>query len=150
MVRRAAVLALGGADGQIRLKVVSSDAEGLRARVVTGGKLSDHKGVAFPQSELRTPVLTPYLGPVVFTRTELDSEPWYPVGRLDVFPEEFATFVLGNPDVREVFCRHHADLLSPAFWQDAQRRIGEGEIVDFFPYPERLRFSSPGSTSPVS
>ena len=46
------------ADGQIRLKVVSSDAEGLRARVVTGGKLSDHKGVAFPQSELRTPVLT--------------------------------------------------------------------------------------------
>jgi isocitrate dehydrogenase kinase/phosphatase len=71
---------------------------------------------------------------------ELDSEPWYPVGRLDVFPEEFAAFVLGNPQVREAFCRHHADLLSPAFWQAAQRRVGEGEIVDFFPYPEAQRF----------
>jgi isocitrate dehydrogenase kinase/phosphatase len=71
---------------------------------------------------------------------ELDSEPWYPVGRLDVFPEEFATFVLGNTAVREAFCRRHADLLSPEFWQAAQRRVAEGQIVDFFPYPEERRF----------
>ena len=45
--------------------------------------------------------------------------------------------------VRELFMRHHADLLSPAFWQECQRRIEAGEIVDFFPYPESLRFSRP-------
>jgi isocitrate dehydrogenase kinase/phosphatase len=78
--------------------------------------------------------------PAPTPEAELDREPWYPVGSHDVFPEEFATFVLGNPDVREAFCRHHADLLSPAFWQEAQRRTADGEIVDFFPYPEERRF----------
>ena len=28
---------------------------------------------------------------------ELSGEPWYPVGPLDVFPEEFETFLLGDP-----------------------------------------------------
>ena len=41
------------------------------------------------------------------------------------------------------FMRHHADLLEPEFWQECQRRIEAGEIVDFFPYPESLRFSRP-------
>jgi isocitrate dehydrogenase kinase/phosphatase len=72
---------------------------------------------------------------------ELAAEPWYPVGRLDVFPEEFETFVLGDRRVREAFRRYHDDLLRPEFWQDAQRRVGEGEIVDFFPYAEAVRFS---------
>ncbi len=78
--------------------------------------------------------------PAPTPEAELDSEPWYRVGRLDVFPEEFETFVLGNREVREAFCRHHADLLRPEFWQDAQRRVAAGEIVDFYPYPEELRF----------
>jgi isocitrate dehydrogenase kinase/phosphatase len=72
---------------------------------------------------------------------ELGAEPWYRVGALDVFPEEFETFVLGEPGVREAFFRHHADLLRPEFWQDAQRRVAGGEIVDFFPYPEAVRFA---------
>ena len=71
---------------------------------------------------------------------ELSSEPWYGVQRSDVFPEEFATFLLGDPRLREPFLRHHADLLEPEFWQECQRHIGAGEIVDFFPYPEALRF----------
>ena len=71
---------------------------------------------------------------------ELDGEPWYGVGRYDVFPEEFATFLLGDPRLRELFLRHHAELLEPEFWQGCQRRIAAGEIVDFFPYPESLRF----------
>ena len=48
---------------------------------------------------------------------ELAAEPWYGVMRNDVFPEEFATFLLGDPRVRELFLRHHADLLEPEFWQ---------------------------------
>jgi isocitrate dehydrogenase kinase/phosphatase len=74
---------------------------------------------------------------------ELAAEPWYGVVRNDVFPEEFATFLLADPRLRELFLRHHAVLLEPEFWQDCQRRIVGGEIVDFFPYPESLRFDSP-------
>ena len=65
---------------------------------------------------------------------------WFGVGALDVFPEESAPFLLGDPVVRDAFLAEHADLLGPAFWQDAKRRVGEGEIVDFFPYPEAVRF----------
>ena len=71
---------------------------------------------------------------------ELAAEPWYAVARHDVFPEEFATFLLGDPRLRNAFLRHHAALLEPAFWQECQRRIRAGEIVDFYPYPEALRF----------
>jgi hypothetical protein len=46
------------ADGLIRLHVIASDEDGLRARVKTGGMLGDSKGVAFPQSELRAPAVT--------------------------------------------------------------------------------------------
>jgi isocitrate dehydrogenase kinase/phosphatase len=42
--------------------------------------------------------------------------------------------------VREPFLRAHADLLRPAFWQEAQRSVAAGEIVDFFPYREGVRF----------
>jgi isocitrate dehydrogenase kinase/phosphatase len=72
---------------------------------------------------------------------ELSDEPWYRVGPQDVFPEEFETFLLGNAQVRDAFLRHHADLLRPEFWQECQRRVADGQIVDFFPYPEDVRFS---------
>jgi isocitrate dehydrogenase kinase/phosphatase len=71
---------------------------------------------------------------------ELSGEVWYPVGPNDVFPEEFAPFLLGDPQVREVFLRHHGELLRPEFWHECQRQVAEGEIVDFFPYPDSMRF----------
>jgi isocitrate dehydrogenase kinase/phosphatase len=74
------------------------------------------------------------------TDAELAAEPWYGVMRNDVFPEEFGTFLLADPRLRELFLRHHADLLEPEFWQGAQRRIEAGELMDFFPYPDALRF----------
>jgi isocitrate dehydrogenase kinase/phosphatase len=91
-----------------------------------------------------------YLSDVNFRRippapdaaAELAAEPWYGVMRNDVFPEEFATFLLGDPRLRALFLRRHADLLEPEFWQAAQRRIERGELVDFFPYPQSLRFRS--------
>jgi isocitrate dehydrogenase kinase/phosphatase len=71
---------------------------------------------------------------------EMASEPWYTVGPNDVFPEEFGTFLLGDPRVRDAFMRHHADLLDAGFWQERQARIREGALEDVFPYPESLRF----------
>jgi isocitrate dehydrogenase kinase/phosphatase len=71
---------------------------------------------------------------------ELASEPWYFVDAHDVFPEEFSTFLLGDPRVREIFMKHHADLLDPAVWQAKQDRLREGSIEDVFPYPLAIRF----------
>jgi isocitrate dehydrogenase kinase/phosphatase len=74
--------------------------------------------------------------------TEMSGEVWYAVARNDVFPEEFATFLLTSPQVRKIFIKHHKDLLSPRFWQEAQEKIRSGHVEDFFPYPQELRFSN--------
>lgn len=79
--------------------------------------------------------------------TEMSGEVWYPVARNDVFPEEFATFLLGSPQVRKVFLKHHRDLLDPKFWQDAQQKIRDGHVEDFFPYPQELRFAMPPNST---
>ena len=68
------------------------------------------------------------------------SEPWYSVGPSDVFPEEFGTFLLGNRAVRDIFMRHHAELLDAGYWQRSQQRIRDGLLDDVFPYPDSLRF----------
>jgi len=72
---------------------------------------------------------------------ELSGEVWYSVGPRDVFPETFAPFLLGNPAVRAVFMKHHADLLDVAFWQSHQERIRQGHVYDVFPYERSRRFS---------
>ncbi|WP_081857912.1 bifunctional isocitrate dehydrogenase kinase/phosphatase [Thiomonas sp. FB-Cd] len=71
---------------------------------------------------------------------EMAAEPWYPVGAHDIFPETFGTFLLGNPQVRAVFMRHHADLLDAAYWQAQQQRTREGHVFDVFPYDTSRRF----------
>jgi len=71
---------------------------------------------------------------------EMSGEVWYAVGPKDIFPETFAPFLLGNPSVREVFMKHHADLLDPAFWQGHKDRILAGHVHDVFPYDAHRRF----------
>lgn len=71
---------------------------------------------------------------------EMSGEVWYPVNKGDVFPEEFGPFLLGEPDVRQVFLQHHKDLLTPEFWQGKKERLMKGELDDFYPYPQSLRF----------
>ncbi|QXL84366.1 bifunctional isocitrate dehydrogenase kinase/phosphatase [Comamonas sp. NLF-1-9] len=76
-------------------------------------------------------------------RTEeeaLSGEVWYPVGPRDVFPETFAPFLLGHPAVRDIFLRHHGELLTPEYWQAHQERIRQGHLYDVFPYGAQQRF----------
>ncbi|MFZ5548793.1 MAG: bifunctional isocitrate dehydrogenase kinase/phosphatase [Pseudomonadota bacterium] len=73
---------------------------------------------------------------------EMSGEVWYSVGRHDVFPETFEPFLLGNPSVREVFMKHHADLLDAGFWQAHKERIAAGHVHDVFPYDPERRFSA--------
>ena len=72
---------------------------------------------------------------------EMSGEVWYHVGPKDVFPETFAPFLLGNDSVREIFMRHHADLLDASFWQGHKERIQAGHVHDVFPYDESKRFA---------
>ncbi|MBW7900709.1 MAG: bifunctional isocitrate dehydrogenase kinase/phosphatase [Rhodocyclaceae bacterium] len=72
--------------------------------------------------------------------TEMSGEVWYSVAQNDVFPEEFGTFLLGSPKVRQAFLKHHRDLLTQEFWQQTKAQILAGRVEDFFPYPEELRF----------
>ena len=71
---------------------------------------------------------------------EMSGEIWYSVGKYDVFPETFAPFLLGNPAVRDVFMRHHGDLLDVEFWQSHKERILAGHVHDVFPYEREKRF----------
>jgi isocitrate dehydrogenase kinase/phosphatase len=73
---------------------------------------------------------------------EMSGEIWYSVGKHDVFPETFEPFLLGNPGVREVFMKHHADLLDAAFWQGHKERIQAGHVHDVFPYEASKRFKN--------
>lgn len=71
----------------------------------------------------------------------MSGEVWWPVAPRDVFPETFAPFLLGHPQVREAFMRHHADLLDAGFWQGHKDRILAGHVHDVFPYDPARRFS---------
>ena len=71
---------------------------------------------------------------------EMSGEPWYTVGPHDIFPETYGTFLLGDPRVRDVFMKYHADFFDPALWQKHKEQILNGELADFFPYERDIRF----------
>ncbi len=71
---------------------------------------------------------------------EWAAEPWYSVGPNDIFPEEFATFLLNNPEWRKIFERQHADLLDADHWKRMQATVAAGGFPDIFPYRQEIRF----------
>ena len=81
---------------------------------------------------------------------EMSGEVWYHVGPKDVFPETFGPFLLGNPGVRNVFMKHHADLLEASFWQGHKERILAGYVHDVFPYDAGKRFVHARSPSSLA
>jgi isocitrate dehydrogenase kinase/phosphatase len=70
---------------------------------------------------------------------EMAAEPWYFVGELDVFPEEFASFLVPAAPLRDVFLRAHSDLLTVDYWREMQNRQRRGEVMDVFPYKTARR-----------
>ncbi|MFZ6779408.1 bifunctional isocitrate dehydrogenase kinase/phosphatase [Undibacterium sp. Ji83W] len=78
---------------------------------------------------------------------EMSAEPWYPIAKNDVFPEQFGTFLLGNNNVRKYFMQHHADLLTAEYWQARKKRIVDGKVDDVFPYPQEIRFCNQASST---
>jgi len=78
------------ADGLVSMKVVDVGDDALTATVVLGGELSDHKGVAFPDSELSVATITP--------KDEVDLE----FGRDLGVDYVAASFVRSGADVDDV------------------------------------------------
>jgi isocitrate dehydrogenase kinase/phosphatase len=73
---------------------------------------------------------------------ELAAEPWFPVGEHDVFPEEFASFLLPPAPHRDAFAAVHGDLLDVEWWRTAQRQAASGSLADVFPYPRERRLGA--------
>jgi isocitrate dehydrogenase kinase/phosphatase len=48
---------------------------------------------------------------------EISAEPWFHCGPRDVFPEQWLPFLCIPPALSEVFKRHHASLLTAAWWR---------------------------------
>jgi isocitrate dehydrogenase kinase/phosphatase len=72
---------------------------------------------------------------------EMSAEPYYTVGPNDVFPEQFARFLVTDTAARGLLLERHADLMDPGFWIRKQARIRAGQQEDIYPYPEEIRFS---------
>ena len=74
---------------------------------------------------------------------EIAAEPWFAVGKYDVFPEEFGYFLGLSPPLRSVFLAHHADLLTVAYWRDVKQRLRNGELFRVAPYGDEKRLGEP-------
>jgi isocitrate dehydrogenase kinase/phosphatase len=70
------------------------------------------------------------------------SEPWFPMGPDDVFPEEFRRFLGLQGRLREVFESKHADLFDPVTWQHWQRMRRDGERMEIFAYRDEVRLGA--------
>lgn len=71
---------------------------------------------------------------------EMSEEPWYSVGANDIFPEQFPTFIMPQPEMRRLFVGMHPELLDADYWRQVQEGIRAGRIADVFPYPQAQRF----------
>ena len=77
-----------------------------------------------------------------FEEDETRAEPWFYVGKTDVFPEQFANF-LGLPKpLRDIFMTYHRDLLTADYWQNLKSRHEAEQHVEVIPYADRSVMSS--------
>lgn len=95
----------------------------------------------YDEIEFMTDMNFRHIPPPRTPEDEMAAEPWYSVAPNDVFPEEFASFLLIDPDLRKAFMQHHRDLLNAEYWKSVQDDIREGLQRDVFPYSTTKRFS---------
>ena len=73
---------------------------------------------------------------------EMAADPWFGVGRHDVFPEEFSRFLGLRGELWQALDYHHGDLFEVRFWQRMQERIRAGEAIEIFPYGRNRRLGA--------
>jgi isocitrate dehydrogenase kinase/phosphatase len=65
---------------------------------------------------------------------ETSAEPWFQCGPNDVFPEQWLQFLSIPAALQEVFLKHHAQLLTAAWWRDMAAR----PLPEIVPLPAAL------------
>ena len=78
--------------------------------------------------------------PPRYPEDEWSADPWYSVAPNDIFPEEFATFLLQKSQVREIMMQLHKELFDANYWKMLQSNIKEGMFEDVYPYRRKKRF----------
>src|SRR5205823_2395808 len=58
-------------DGTVRLEVIKAEKKEVRARVIVGGTVSDHKGINLPGTPVSIPALTDYHGKIAIVATQM-------------------------------------------------------------------------------
>lgn len=70
----------------------------------------------------------------MYPEQEMSSEPWYSVGPMDVFPEEFPVFLFADIRLRRMFTQMHGELFDADYWKGLQQQILDGKVIDVYPY----------------
>ncbi len=78
--------------------------------------------------------------PPRYPEDEMAAEPWYSIAPLDIFPEEFLPFLFSTAEQRQIFLKHHANLLDAEYWQCIQEDISSGHYAHVFSYSKDIRF----------
>jgi isocitrate dehydrogenase kinase/phosphatase len=94
----------------------------------------------YDEIEFMTDMNFRHIPPPRTPEDEMAAEPWYSVAPNDVFPEEFASFLLIDPQLRQAFMKHHRELLDADYWKAIQQDIREGRQPDVFPYSPSKQF----------
>ncbi|MGB5451273.1 MAG: bifunctional isocitrate dehydrogenase kinase/phosphatase [Sedimenticolaceae bacterium] len=94
----------------------------------------------YDEIEFMTDMNFRHIPPPRTPEDEMAAEPWYSVAPNDVFPEEFASFLLIDPELRRPFMQHHRDMLDAEYWKGVQQDIRHGVQRDVFPYSITKRF----------
>ena len=77
---------------------------------------------------------------------EMRPGAWFYVGPNDIFPEQFIDFLGFKAHAKQAFLEHHADLLTPEYWNNLKHRHEAGEIFEVLPYTVDLRTEHRGHT----
>lgn len=73
---------------------------------------------------------------------ETAADAWYDAAPRDVFPEEFASFLLTDGNIREPFLRYHHQLLDADWWHATQAALhADPALPEVLSYPQRVRFA---------
>ena len=64
----------------------------------------------------------------------MSAEPWFSVNDNDVFPEEFASFVVPRGPLFDMFQREHGDIFKAEFWNYWKEYYASGKVLDLQPY----------------
>jgi len=68
--------------------------------------------------------------PPRYPEDEFAAEPWYSISPNDIFPEEFADFLISDPQQRQLLEQLHPGLFQADYWNTLQRFVTEDRFPD--------------------